>query len=155
MIVNWITLGLDCWSDKISNLNMSTSVLGNWNFYFCIFWQKKKKKNHLHLIFNRECNILQWVKENIPNIKGLNGFSLTASKALLYSASFSWLKMQYFAKKSTAKKREEDKDKPLELVECILTGLSDCTGTTYRSKSWLLVLRITFYNIYNSDFQLE
>lgn len=33
-------------------------------------------------------------------------FTLTASKALLYSANFSWLKMQYFAKKSTKK---EDK----------------------------------------------
>jgi len=33
-------------------------------------------------------------------------FTLTASKALLYFANFSWLKMQYFAKKSTAR---EDK----------------------------------------------
>ena len=65
------------------------------------------------------CNTLQWVKEDIQNKKGLKAFSLTASKALLYSASFSWLKMQYFAKKSTANRREEDKDQPLELVECI------------------------------------
>lgn len=96
------------------------------SFYYFLT-REESKKNHLTL--NWECNILQWVKEKISNIKGLNAFSLTASKALLYSASFAWLKMQYFAKKSTAKRKEEDKDKPLELVECILTGLPDCTRT--------------------------
>lgn len=83
--------------------------------------------------------MLQWMKENIPDIKGLNAFSLTASKALLYSANFSWLKMQYFAKKSSAKRREEDKDKPL--------ALSDRTRAELRSKRWLFVDY--------SEFQLE
>lgn len=73
--------------------------------------------------------MLQW---EYPS--GLNVFSLTASKALLYSASFSWLKMQYFAKKSTAKREKGRRRRQRQTFRVRRRRMN---RTTFQSKRWL------------------
>lgn len=62
------------------------------------------------------CQVTLWLLQNVLRLvllweppKAPNVFSLTAWKALLYSANFSRLKMQYLARKSTAERRRRRK----------------------------------------------
>lgn len=73
-----------------------TCTASNGAYYFCLTVYRHRRRGERE----REKKKKEERKEKKSE------FTLTASKALLYFANFSWMKMQYFAKKSTAR---EDK----------------------------------------------